>query len=144
MPINQSSRSTRDGRFNRFFACARRCVLVARGSFTRPSTVCPSQFAVARQLRFITSFLTLKTSSSFFCWNRPSITMFTLHDVWNASTSTTTCFSSLAQIAGSRHRTSRVTPGKGTWMRSTCLGCSQWLVESDKRWAPLRSVPIGR
>ena len=22
---------------------------------------------------------------------------------------------------------------KGTWMRLTCLGCSQWLVESDKR-----------
>ena len=34
--------------------------------------------------------------------------------------------------------------GKGTWIRLTCPGCSQWLVESDKRRTPLRSVPIGR
>ena len=28
---------------------------------------------------------------------------------------------------------------KDTWMRSTCPGCSQLLVESDKRWARFKA-----
>ena len=35
------------------------------------------------------------------------------HDVWNVSARITTCFASLAQSAGSRRRTSRVTLQKG-------------------------------
>ena len=92
-----------------------------------------------------TSLLDSLYSGSFFHWNRPSITMFTIDKMSGMllpglRPASPRWLNLLARVIGRYGGHFK----KGMWMRSTYPGRNQWLVKNDKRRAPLRSVPFSR